>query len=144
MARVVGVAFKDREGPIDLLEQHDAGKFVGKGHFAQRKRGIGGLADFVREAIGRTNGEDQGLGAAVLMVLEELGEFLGGELAASGVEENDGVGWAGGGFFAEFEESGFVREGETLDVGVAGDSLEVFGGERLDGGVFGFADPSDF
>jgi hypothetical protein len=84
------------------------------------------------------------LGAAVLVVLEELGEFLGGELAASGVEENNGVGWAGGGFFAEFEKGGFVGEGDALDVRVAGDSFEVFGGERLDGGVFGFADPSDF
>ena len=78
------------------------------------------------------------------MILEELGKFLGGELASTGVEENDGVGGAGAGFFAEFQEGGFVGEGEAFDVGVTGDSLEVFGGQGLDGGVFRFADPDYF
>jgi hypothetical protein len=78
------------------------------------------------------------------MILEELGEFLGGELAAAGIEENNRVRWAGGGFVTELEESGFVGEGEALDVGVTGDSFQVFGREGLDGGVFGFGDPGDF
>jgi hypothetical protein len=78
------------------------------------------------------------------VVLEELGEFFGGELAASGVEKNNGVGRTGGGFFTEFEECGFVGELKTFRIGVALDAFYVVAGQGPDGGGFGFADPSDF
>jgi len=78
------------------------------------------------------------------MVLEELGKLFGGEGLAVRIEENESVGGTGAAFFAQFEESGLVGKGQRFNVGVARDALEVLGGERLDGWIFGFADPGDF
>jgi len=141
---MVGVAFEDSEGAIDLLEKHHASEFMGERHFAEREGGVRGFAGGIGEPVSGTDGEDEDLRVAILVVLEELGEFLGGELAPTRVEENDGVGGPGGGLFAEFEEGRFVGKGETFDVGVTGDSLEVFSGQGLDGAVFRFADPGYF
>lgn len=141
---VVGVRFQNGEGAVDLFEQDDAREFVGDGHFAERQDGGSSFAGIVGEAVGRADGEDERLGIAVLVVLQELGEFFGGELPASGVEQDEGVGGARTGLFAEFEESGLVGDGEAFDFGVARDALEVLGGQGLDGGISGFADPGDF
>ena len=48
---VVGMAFQNGKGTVDLLEKNDAGEFVGQGHFPQRKDGSGGFAGFVGETI---------------------------------------------------------------------------------------------
>lgn len=144
VAGVVGVSFEDGEGAVDLFEEHDAGEFVGQCHFAQGKGGGGGLAGGVGKTVGGADGQDQRLGVAILMVFQELGEFLGGELAAAGVEQNDGMRRTGSRFLAEFQEGGFVAERYAFDVGVTLDAPEVLGGQGLDGGIFGFADPGYF
>lgn len=88
------MAFQNGEGAIDLFEQDDAGEFVGERHFAEGEDGGGGVAGGVGETVSRANGEDEGLGIAILMVFEEAGEFLGGELLAAGVDEDQRVGGA--------------------------------------------------
>ena len=143
MPGVVGMAVQDGERAVNLLEEYDARKFVDQRHFTQGDVGGGGFAGGVGKAVGRAHRKDEGLGVAVSVVFEEMGEFLGGELAAAGVQQNDGVGRTGGGFLAELEQSGFVGEREPLDVGVARDSFQLFRREGLDGGVFGFADPGN-
>src|SRR6266576_5010800 len=55
---VVGVPLQDGEGAVDLLEQDHPGQFVGKGHLAKGEDGTGGLAGFVREAVGWSHGQD--------------------------------------------------------------------------------------
>jgi len=144
VAGMVRVAVQDRECPVNLLQQDDAGQFVDERHFAEGERGGGGFVGFVGKAVGGANGQDKGLGVAILMILEKLGEFLGRELLSPGVEENDGVGGARAALVAEFEEGCLVWEGEGFDVGVEGDSLEVVVGEGSDGGGFRFADPGYF
>jgi len=138
------MAFENGEGAINLLEENDAGEFVGQRHLAEGDGGGGGFAGLVGETVGRTDGQHERLRVAVLMVLEKLCEIFGGKRLASRVEEDEGVGGMGPHFFAQLQESGFIGEHERLDWSVAGDALEIFVGEGLDGGIFGFADPGDF
>jgi len=49
---VVGVAFHDGKGAVDLFEQNDPGQFVGQRHLSQGKHCAGGLADYLREPVG--------------------------------------------------------------------------------------------
>ena len=108
MTGVVRVAFEDGEGAVDLLEKNDAGKFVGESHFAEGKHSAGGFASLIAEAIGGTDGEDDRLGVPVLVGLEEVREFFGGELFSARIEQDERVGGAVAGFFAELEERGLV------------------------------------
>jgi len=117
---------------------------VRQGHFAEGEGGGRGFSGGAGEAVGGADGEDQGLGVAVLMILEELGEFFGAELAAAGVEQDDGVGGAGAGFLAKLQEGGFVGELESFGIGVALDALQVVVGQGLDGQVLCFANPGYF
>ena len=59
------------------------------------------------------------------MRLEEFGEFFGSELAAPGVEENDGMGRAAAGFVAEFQEGGLVWQLDGLCINVPLNALDV-------------------
>lgn len=77
---VVGVAFEDGEGTVNLLEENDASKFVREGHLAEGKDGTGDIASMIAEPIGRTDGEEERLRIPVLVVLEEAREFFGGQL----------------------------------------------------------------
>src|SRR5512147_1512827 len=68
VARVVRVALEDCKSPVELLEQDDAGEFVGQGHLAEGEHQVSGVTRFIAEPVGRADGKDQGLGAAVLLV----------------------------------------------------------------------------
>jgi len=56
---MVRMALEDGERAVDLLEQHDAGKFVWEGHLPEREVGVGGLAHSIAEAVRRADGEYQ-------------------------------------------------------------------------------------
>ena len=141
---MIGMMLKDGESPVDLLQQNHTGQFMSQGHSSERKNGERGLAGWVTEAVRRPHCQDQRLEIPVLVVLEELGEFLRRELLSAGVEKNDRVRGAGTALFAHFQKGGLVGQGQAFDFRVAGDSLEVFVGQGLDGGVFCFANPGDF
>ena len=44
----------------------------------------------------------------------------------------------------QFQEGSFIRERQALHFHVSGNAFEIFRGERLDGWIFGFANPGDF
>src|SRR4029077_5007605 len=58
MSNVIRVALQNREGAVDLLKQDHPGKFVGQRHLAKGEDCGGGLASFVREAVGWSYGQD--------------------------------------------------------------------------------------
>ena len=92
------------------------------------------------ETVTASDGEDQW---HCLVGVEKGGEFFGGKLLAAGVEQNEVVllmTLSAG----ERQDCGFIFDGLAGDVGVAGDALEIFVGQRLNGGFFGFSDPDDF
>jgi len=73
---VVRVSFQNREGAVDLLEQDDAGELVSERHLAKRQHRRGRFSSFDCETVGWTDREDKRLGIAILVMLEELREFL--------------------------------------------------------------------
>ena len=113
------MALKDSEGPVKLLEEDDAGEFVREGHFAEREASGRGFAGGRGETVGPAYGEEDGYCASHL-ILDEVGELLGAERLAAGVEKHEcvalfGVGFAGG----EMENGGLIAEFQALDFGIA-------------------------
>jgi len=76
MPGVVGVTLENRECPVNLFEQDDPGEFVGEGHGTERNGRGSSLPCLQREAVGRADGQNQGLRVAVLVVFEKAGELL--------------------------------------------------------------------
>ncbi len=60
---VVGMAGEDSQRPVDLLGEHRPRKFVWQGDRSKGEEEVCPGAGRVRPAIGRTNGEDEGLNA---------------------------------------------------------------------------------
>jgi len=50
----------------------------------------------------------------------------------------------GAALVTQFQEGSFIRERQAFHVHIAGNTFEIFGGERLDGWIFGFANPGNF
>src|SRR5579864_7588146 len=50
----------------------------------------------------------------------------------------------GAALVTKFQEGSFVRERKAFHFHVAGNTFEIFRGERLDGWIFGFANPGNF
>jgi hypothetical protein len=135
---VVWVAFQDRESAVDLFEQHDAGEFVWERHLAQRDYGVGGFARGLAEAVGWPDREHKRLGTSVLQKMREL---LGRKLLATRIEQyKPGNGTA---LPRQFQQGSFIPKGQAFHLRIAGNSFEIFGGERLNSWVFGFANPRD-
>jgi hypothetical protein len=85
MSEMVGVSFPNGEGAVDLLEENDAGEFVGKRHLAQREDEVGRAAGSVREAVGGADSEKKRRERLRLRVGEKLGEFFGRKLLATAI-----------------------------------------------------------
>lgn len=79
---------QNRERPVDLLGQDDAGKLVGKCHAAKRQKEMGALAGSGRPAVRRPDREDEVLGARIAQVAKPLGKVFGGELLAATVKQD--------------------------------------------------------
>ncbi len=144
MTSVVRVAFQDGEGAVNLLQENDAGEFVGDGHLPQRKDASGRFAGLAGKTIRRTDSQNKRVRIAILMILEELGKFFGGERLAAGIKENQSVSRPSAALFTQSEEGGFFGKGHGLDVRITRDPLEVLRSERLNGWISGLADPGDF
>ncbi len=135
---VVWVAFQDRASAVDLFEQHDAGEFVRKGHLAQRDCGVGGFARGLAEAVGWPDREHKCLRTSVLQKFREL---LGRKLFATRIEQYEPRN--GTAFPRQFQQGSFIPKGQAFHLRIAGNSFEIFGGERLNSWVFGFTNPRD-
>ena len=110
VAGVVGVAGEDGEGAVGLLGEDDAGELVGQGDAAQGEEQAGAGAGVIRPAVCGADGEDEALGSLVAVGAEGGGEFLGGELFAAAVEEDDEGGDAAGLGCRPLEEGRFGLE----------------------------------
>jgi hypothetical protein len=88
----IGAAGENGEGAVELLDEHDAGEFVRKGHGAERKFLLGALAEFLREAVGVAAEEDEFASAAVTEFAEPFGEGVRIEILPGSVEKDDSDG----------------------------------------------------
>src|SRR5260221_14729290 len=85
---MVRMPLQDCKCTVDLFEKNHAGQLMGEGHFSEGKNQVGGAAGLVAETVGGTDGENQVLGAAVLLVAKQLSELFGSELAPAGIEQD--------------------------------------------------------
>src|SRR5882672_4225630 len=144
VAGMVRMPLQDRKCPVKLLEEHDAGEFVRKRHFAERQTGGGGLARLRREAVGSADGEKDWYGAVPLL-LQETGEFFGAERLSAGIEQDERVALLGVALTrSEPKHSTLIAELQAFDFGIARNAVQVFSGQRVDGWLLGAADPCDF
>ena len=137
------MALQDGECSIELFKQDDACQFVRESHLAKRKREIGGAADFVAKSIRRTDGEKQRRGIAILMLPQKLRQFFRGKLFAAAVERNQKMLGLGSGALGQREQRGFIFERVPLGFSIMREAFEIFVRQRLNGGLFGFADPGN-
>src|SRR5574341_168528 len=140
---VIGMSLEDCKCPVELFQQNHTGELVGEGHLAEGEDEVGGVPALVGEAVGGTDGEEQLLGAAVLLVAQQFGELLGGELAAALVEQDERGPRAPGVALSQLQERLLAGQLVRLGGQVALQAPEVLLGEGADGGLFGFADPGD-
>jgi hypothetical protein len=96
----IGAAGENGKGAVELLGEHDAGEFVGKGHGAERKFLMGALAEVIREAFGVAAEEDEFAGAAVAEFTEPFGEGVRIEVFSGSIEKDN----IGGGVSVKFLE----------------------------------------
>ncbi len=75
MPAVIRMLVQNGECPIQLFRQNQARQLVRQGDGAKRKFEVGGRQCGVAPAVGRTNGEDQFLRTAVLIVADQLGDL---------------------------------------------------------------------
>src|SRR5262249_44264674 len=94
-------------------------------------------------SVRRANRKQQWQRVTILIVPNELGELLGRKLLSLAIEQDQGVFDGTRLSAAEFQQSGFIFHGDACELGVSGHVLEIFRRRRVDGGVFGLADPSD-
>src|SRR5437773_2789601 len=95
------------------------------------------------EAIRRSHGKNQRLRIAVLMFLDELGKFLRAHFFSAAVEENQPESRVPRHPLYLVKQCSFIGESERVHLCVGGKALEVFSAERLDGPIFGLANPRD-
>lgn len=113
-----------------MFGEHDAGKFVRESHGAERKFLAGAVAEFFGKTIGVSTEENDFASAAVALLCEPLGKFIGVRIFSGSVEENDGGGAVG----VEDFESGFgVAQFGDGDLRVAADAFDVIIEEAAEG-----------
>src|SRR4029077_14763109 len=128
---------EDGEGAVELLGEHDAGKFVRVGHGAERKFLVSALAKRVRKTVGVATEEDEFAGAAVAQFAKPFGEGVRIENLSRSVEEHDGGGAVG----VEFFNGGIgVANLSHLDGARAPDALDVVVENGAHLGAAGFAE----
>jgi hypothetical protein len=88
----VGAAGEDGEGAVELFGEHDASKFVGESHGAERESLVGALAESLGKAVGVAAEEYEFAGAAVAEFPEPCGEGVRIEILSGSVEKNHGGG----------------------------------------------------
>src|ERR1700747_896935 len=93
MAEMVRMSFQDSERPIHLLQQYYPRELMGQSHFAEGENRVGTLPRLVTESISRANGEDDWQGAG-LVLADELGQFFGREMLATGIEHDQPTAWS--------------------------------------------------
>jgi hypothetical protein len=87
---MVGVAAQDREGAVELLEQHHADQAVGQGDAPEPDRAAGAPAQIVRVAVGPADGEgDRPAAAVLLLTAEQAGQLLAADLLAALIERDE-------------------------------------------------------
>src|SRR5205823_1068412 len=98
----IGAAGEHGEGAVELLGEHDAGKFMGEGHRAEGKCVGGAFAEVIREAVGVAAEENEFTRATVAAFAEPPSESVRIEVLSASVEKHN----SGGAIGVEFLEGG--------------------------------------
>src|SRR5437016_11539183 len=92
--------------PVDLLQQHDAREFVGKGHLAERDHFVRGVSRSIAEPVCRPYSKDQMLHICGLLCFDEPGELFGSQLLPASIEQHEYRSGAASGALKEFKKRG--------------------------------------
>src|SRR5437016_4453507 len=98
----IGAAEENGQGAVELLGEHDAGKFMGEGHRAEGQCVVGAFAELIREAVGVAAEENDFAGATVAEFAEPPSESVRIEVLSASVEKDH----SGGAIGVEFLEGG--------------------------------------
>jgi len=101
------------------------------------------MTRLIAEAVRRSHGQEQRPRIMRRMVRQELGEFLGGELPAPGIQQDQGVRRSLAVAFAQSKERPLTRQGQALDRRVLRNTPYVLLRQSLNGGFPRLANPSD-
>src|ERR1700737_212401 len=144
MPYVIGMAFENGKGAVELLQQHYPRQFVRQRHPAQRKYQRRRLPCLIRESIGRTHRKQQRERVSLVIVPQKFCQFLGGKLLSPSVQEHQRVAGQPRVAGAKLQKSLFVLERKPFHLGVAHQAFQILIRQRLDGRFFGLPDPGNF
>src|SRR6266576_2546205 len=85
----IGAAGEHGQGAVELLGEHDAGKFMGEGHRAEGKCVVGASAEVIREAVGVAAEENEFTRATVAEIAEPPSESVPLEVHARRLDEHN-------------------------------------------------------
>ena len=88
---VIGLAFDDGAGAVDLFGEDKAYHLVGEGHLREGELFVGAGIDGRGEAVGASDDEDEPAGGVALL-FEPAGKLDAAQLTAMFVEQDNGVG----------------------------------------------------
>ena len=132
---VVGFAFDDGAGAVDLFGENEADHLVGEGELREGELFVGAGIDGGREAVGASDDEDE-TARGVALLFEPAGQFDAAIFVAVFVEQYDGIRglqlfedeFTLGGlllFFREILGVFKLRDGDEFEGHVVADALNV-------------------
>lgn len=86
---VIGFAFKDGHGAIELFGEDEAGEHVREGHFGEGDAVISTLIDLFGESVGTADEIHQPFGTPKHLLLHKLRELHGGHFYAMFVQQDN-------------------------------------------------------
>lgn len=89
---VVGFAFQNGEGAVQLLNKDKSYHLVAEGHGRERHFRVGAVVHLLREAVWPADDENESFRARGHLFFKAFGEVYRGELLAVFVQKNDLVG----------------------------------------------------
>ena len=122
---MVGMAGEDGQGAVDLLGGDDSGELVRQRNTTEGDGKIGSLEGNSRPAIRGADGEDQGLDASIAKAPYIFGEFLGAELLAAAIGEQEHGAGPAGGVFDKAEQSCLTGEDTVCSGRIPTTALQI-------------------
>ena len=86
---MIGFAFQNGEGTIELFDEDQAHHLVAESHGRERDFGIGAVVHLLCEAVWPADDEDQPFGTRCHLLFEAFGELNGGVLFAVFIQKDD-------------------------------------------------------
>src|SRR5262249_27148183 len=86
---MIRMSRQNRDGAVELLQQHDAHELVRPGRGAEREHEVGAALELDAESVGAADDEDGGRACGVAPALQRGGERIAVESLAALVERHD-------------------------------------------------------